>query len=195
MPEEICALELDNLEVDCEVECTCCTAACGEGSGAGGVDDPVGDDLVDDELVDDPIYALIISRYPDGSKALANPSSPQRAAFEWLRSPVNAEISSDERLLQRYALASLFYATGGDQWKTSVSWLSQEDECFWYTTSTSGMLCDSNGNMVEIHLRNNNLEGSLPMELLFLANSLGACRDFGLFALRYTSLHFPLRSY
>lgn len=172
MPAEICALELDNLEVNCEVECDCCTA-CGDGSSSGGEDDEAGDDFVDAELLGDPMYELIVGRYPGGSKALSNPSSPQRAAFEWLRTSNNTQISSDERILQRYALASLFYATEGDQWKTTVSWLSEDDECFWYTTSNTGMLCDSEGNMVEIHLRNNNLQGNLPMELIFLANSLG----------------------
>lgn len=189
VPEEICALGLDNLEVNCNVDCTCCTA-CGEGSTSSPVGEPtaspVGGNYVggdnatenntngnDDELVGNPIYELIVSRHPGGSVALANVTSPQRAAFRWLQSSVNAQISSDDQLLQRYALASLFYATQGSQWKSTVSWLSEEDECLWYTTSDAGVLCDSKGRLTEINLESNNLQGTLPMEIGLLADSLG----------------------
>lgn len=183
LPEEICALGLENLEVDCEVDCSCCTSACGEGStsspvegvdGGGGnnTDNQGGDGLIEDELEGNPMYELIMSRFPGGGDALANTSSPQRAAFRWLQSSANAAISSDEKLLQRYALASLFYATGGSQWKNTVSWLSGEDECFWYTSSNAGMICDSNGRLSEINLVRNNLQGSLPMEIGLLDGSL-----------------------
>lgn len=183
MPEEICSLQLENLEVNCEVECACCTA-CGEGSTgseAGGTGSEAGGtgsgsdsgSGSNNDLSGDPTYGLIVARYPEGAEALADASSPQRAAFEWLKSPSNAQVTSDQRLLQRYALASLFYVTGGTSWRSTASWLSEADECLWYTTAETGMLCDSDGNLLEINLRNNNLQGSLPMELLLLANTLG----------------------
>jgi len=193
MPEEICALGLENLQVDCNVDCSCCTAACGEGPTESPVAGPVagndggGNNATDDNAVGDgssnsdlegnPMYDLIVSRFPGGSEALSVAASPQRAALRWLQSSVNAQISTDDQLLQRYALASLFYATGGSQWKNTSSWLSEENECSWYTTSNAAMVCDSSGRISEINLESNNLQGFLPMEIGLLADSLGTFGD------------------
>jgi hypothetical protein len=127
----------------------------------------------DEDLSDDALYELIIARYPDGAAALADLSSPQRMAFEWLRSSVNSQIKSTLALLQRYALASLFYSTNGAEWESSAAWLSSAGECTWSTTAVSGSMCDSEGNLVEISQRDNNLKGELPGEVLLLWNSLG----------------------
>ena len=122
-------------------------------------------------MTGDPVYELILDNYPGGAEALANASSPQRAAFQWIKSFTN--VTSNQKLLQRYALASLFYTTDGPRWTKTDSWLSAADECFWYTTAESGIFCDSNGNVMEINLRNNNLQGSIPMELILISNTLG----------------------
>lgn len=162
MPVEICALGLENLEVNCQVDCPCCTA-CGAGSSGG----------TGNDLEGDPLYELILARFPGGRQALADPSSPQRAAFDWLASAANDQRPLDQKLLQRYALASLFYATEGTAWVQSSLWLSEMEECSWFNTEEKGLVCNSDGRVVEINLQSNNLQGSIPLEILLLASTLG----------------------
>ena len=154
VPAEVCALaSLQNIQVDCtKVECDCCPECA-----------PVVDALFD----------LLVSVSPDGGQALSDLSSPQYAAFEWLRSPTNAGFSLQQTLIQRYALASLYFSTTGDEWTTSSLWLTNSDECLWFTTESEGDVCDSNGNYINIHLRGNNIGGTLPSEVLLLADTLG----------------------
>ena len=79
--------------------------------------------------------------------------SPQTRALQWLQSdPLFAEVSSStttittrnngtparllllvDRLLTRFGLATLYYATQGDQWspRQSTGWLSTSHECSW----------------------------------------------------------------
>lgn len=125
------------------------------------------------DFTSDPLYELITTRYPAGASALSDPASPQSKAFQWLRSPTNSEVTSTLKSLQRYALASLYYSTGGPAWSSASAWLSAGDECSWGTTASSGSMCDSKGNLVELSLQNNNLKGELPGELILLWNSLG----------------------
>jgi hypothetical protein len=60
---------------------------------------------------------------------LNNATTPQYSALEWL---TNNIVSMEEcRLIQRYALATLLYATGGE------SRLSPDTECGWSDVSCS----------------------------------------------------------
>ena len=130
-----------------------------------------------EDLSDDPLYELITTRYPAGATTLADSDSPQRMAFDWVRSSVNSHIKSTLELLQRYALATLFYSTNGVGWASSTAWLSSDSECSWSTTAASGSMCNSDGILVELSLQNNNLNGELPGEIILLWNSLGKCKD------------------
>lgn len=169
VPDEICNLGLDDLKVDCDIQCSCCTD-CGSGSNGGSEEN--------DDLEGNPMYELIIARFPEGAEALADSTSPQRSAIEWLNSANNDGISSEDQLLQRYALATLFYATSGNSWTSSTTWLSQAGECTWYSSSSSGSVCDSNGNIVTLQLEENNLRGTLPKELAILSSSLGTVHKY-----------------
>ena len=155
MPQEICQLGLDNLEVSCDmVECSCCTNS-------------------ECNPTNDPLMNLLASVSQDGGAALQDENSPQRAALEWLRSPLNNAFLSDERLIQRYALVTFYYATNGEDWKSSFLWLTSADECIWFTSSKSNTICDKDGRIVELDLRENNLLGSLPAEISLLSDTLG----------------------
>jgi hypothetical protein len=120
----------------------------------------------------DDLVKLLSSVLGDGGIALRDPSSPQFAAMQWIRTPNNDEIYNDQRFLQRYALATLYYSTGGDQWASSVSWLTNANECEWVSLSRPP-ICDAEGNIVEIDLTGNKLKGQLPQDLEILSNSLG----------------------
>ena len=156
MPSEICELDLDVLEVDCHlVECICCTN-CGDGG-------------------DQSLMQMILSAYPQGEDSLKDHSSPQHAAYGWLLQDTKQNLNlPNDRILQRYALATLYYSTNGDSWSVSNNWLSSQNECTWYT-SFVGYVCDSENHYMELDLQGNNLKGSLPMEILMLSQTLGEC--------------------
>jgi hypothetical protein len=161
VPREICDLQLANLEVDCDtVQCDCCTECAGS-------DIPI--IIIAD---DDPLYLMIVAAYPEGGEALFDTSSPQFAAFQWLKSTANTQITADQRLLQRYVLATLFYSTRGSDWEVSSRWLSDANECSWFSSAEADV-CDANGNYIDISLHENNLRGTLPMEVLLLSDTLG----------------------
>lgn len=121
-----------------------------------------------DELLD-----LLVGVSSDGGIALQDSSSPQYSAMEWIRTSGAFDNFDEQVLLQRYALATLYFSTGGEQWGTSTGWLTDAAECDWYTSSTISRICDFNGNIVELNLSGNNLVGSIPPELNLLSGSLG----------------------
>ena len=164
IPAELCLLpSIQTISIDCDqVQCTCCECGVGGGDSGGGSNDP--------------LFDLLAALSADGGAALRDTSSPQYAAYQWLDSSVNDAYEDNERkLIQRYALASFYYSAGGENWESgSSSWLSSQDECTWYTTSPVSP-CDQDGNFLEIDLKNNNLVGKLPLELLLLSDTLGKC--------------------
>eukprot|EP00934_Nitzschia_sp_Nitz4_P004080 Nitzschia sp. Nitz4//scaffold228_size32365//1941//8051//NITZ4_007904-RA/size32365-snap-gene-0.26-mRNA-1//1//CDS//3329542813//4070//frame0 len=157
IPQEICDLDLTELQVDCTLECSCCSY-CHTGD--------------DDDSVGGSLYELIIESFPASIPSLADSTTPQWMAFEWLSSSVNEWVTDDDQLLQRYALATLYYSAGGSQWSSKRSWLSATDECAWFSSTTSDTICDLFGNIIELNLNGNNLEGTIPPEIALLSNGL-----------------------
>jgi hypothetical protein len=115
------------------------------------------------------IAARLEELSPMSSEAWLNPDSPQSLAASWLINDSEAETYSNRRLLQRYALATLYYSTNGERWsQSSTSWVAQRsDECVW-----SGIECNNAGGVEVLQLSNDNLSGSLPPEIQLLSNSL-----------------------
>ena len=59
-------------------------------------------------------------------------STPQTQALEWiLADKYSSEGLSDYRLLQRFALATLYYSTNGTEWRNGGGWLEPTNECEW----------------------------------------------------------------
>ena len=58
------------------------------------------------------------------------------------------------------ALAALYHATDGDNWKRNDNWLSGEDLGDWY-----GVATDTSGRVTRLYLSENDLSGPLPSEL------------------------------
>jgi hypothetical protein len=89
-------------------------------------------------------------------------SNPYRLAAAWVVEEDTLDSEAD--ILSRFALAAIYYATGGNQWTQTTGWLSQSPACDgWY-----GILCNSGGIVTEIELRGNNLTGELPAALILL---------------------------
>mmetsp|Transcript_15548 Transcript_15548/g.20276 ORF Transcript_15548/g.20276 Transcript_15548/m.20276 type:complete len:459 (+) Transcript_15548:115-1491(+) len=110
-------------------------------------------------------------------------SSGQSKALTWLTFEDSMQLDpSDENLLQRYALATIYFATQGERWYTSYNWLTDADECVW-SIDNGGVSCHANSSQVsKIDLGLNNLIGTFPgeigilqslNELDFSQNSLG----------------------
>ncbi|CAB9513970.1 Leucine Rich Repeat [Seminavis robusta] len=124
-------------------------------------------------------------------EALEDPISPQSLAYEWILEDLEENnYTHTSRIRQRYALATLFYATGGHDWYENENWLNQSvHECFWFSQECmreedctpceipSNSLNSSNQAVhmeyepyQHILLYSNALQGTLPLELFWLTN-------------------------
>ncbi|CAB9499061.1 LRR receptor-like serine threonine-protein kinase [Seminavis robusta] len=125
---------------------------------------------------------------------LENQDSPQSRAYDWLLEDIESSpFLSHDRIKQKFALAVLYFATGGDSWLKSNSWLNHTvHECDWFTQPAfarkhvisktfpgflAGFLepppstnCDNDGLYLHLWLDQNNPDGSLPEELYMLTS-------------------------
>jgi hypothetical protein len=107
----------------------------------------------------------------DAGTALSTPSTPQNAALNWLANSSNlGAFTTNETIIQQYALATLYYSANGDSWYNRSDWLSNEDLCDrpWY-----GVQCKRAGAVKDLFLTKNNLAGTIPPEIGLLSSSLG----------------------
>lgn len=97
-----------------------------------------------------------------GGDEFDDPDSYQSQALAWLEGNANLGEYSDEQVIQRYALASIYYSTFAvatpatdaflgagvtpDGWTNSDRWVTDADECTWF-----GVTCEG-GNVVSIVL-------------------------------------------
>jgi len=120
------------------------------------------------------VQGIILQFAPGSYVDAITPGTPQNDALEWIVSEPNAEVTilrPPLRLLQRWVMATLFYAMDGPSWFVTTGWLSSSDECDWHFESTNPA-CTSNGFISNIYLEDNNLGGTLPKEIALLADSL-----------------------
>jgi hypothetical protein len=112
----------------------------------------------------------ILSAVTSATTLLA-PTTPQGTAFLWIVNDDPARLdpcSADpERIVQRYALAALYYSTVGGEWTDGTGWLTDPDECAW-----AGVACSADGGgggsfrvVTGVVLGENNLQGALPSEV------------------------------
>ena len=81
------------------------------------------------------------------SSILEDPTTPQGMAYKWIveTDPAQIDPCSYATVEQRYALATFYYSTNGDDWTNSNAWLSGTNECSWV-----GIKCDADGLVDEI---------------------------------------------
>ena len=73
----------------------------------------------------------------DTRSAINNTDTPQARAFQWLINDTSLSSYPDFRLLQRYALATFYFANTGDTWYYHDRWLDYEShECQWEMSLT-----------------------------------------------------------
>jgi Leucine-rich repeat (LRR) protein len=99
---------------------------------------------------------------------------PSGKAFEWLVQNKTAnpdlETMQNRTLVQRYALAAIYYSIGGDSWADNTNWLTSADICDWFSSADSGSGCGIEGQTVftSLQLDTNNVKGEIPFELSLL---------------------------
>lgn len=132
----------------------------------------------------------LVSLLPEHTlNELEDAKSPQSKAFEWLLG--DSEYLSGSypawRVIQRYALATFYYSTGGDSkagWIRSDNWMSYDHhECTWYMTDPEDVdshayfanpdldqsIC-SGERLQNLALVSNQLKGTLAPELYLLTD-------------------------
>jgi hypothetical protein len=120
----------------------------------------------------------------DNGTALATQGLPQNEALNWLFRNKDLDIFSNEQKIQRYSLATLYYSLNGVNWIPNTKWLSDGNECDWYSRA-DGSKCSSDESIMTIHLKQNNLTGAIPDELMLLT-SLGKFSVFDMHHLNST---------
>jgi hypothetical protein len=105
----------------------------------------------------------------DEGEALENSSTPQYMAFNWTTTG-NPHLAnaSDKQIIQRYALATIFFSTNGNSWRVKTGWLDGGEEC----TGWHGLNCTTSTTRHEVSaldLVGNKLQGTLPAEIGLLS--------------------------
>jgi Leucine-rich repeat (LRR) protein len=79
---------------------------------------------------------------------------------------IECDVTSDAPTIHDKAvLETLYFETGGPQWKNSAGWAQDSDYCAWY-----GVTCDSDDNVVRLNLSKNGLQGDIPTDIFRLTN-------------------------
>jgi len=93
-------------------------------------------------------------------------TSPQSKAFFVLQQDPVWTSYSMERMMQRFALYVLYFATNGDNWTKNDTWLDHNrHECQWWSNT-----CGETDKIHRLVLKNNGLNGTLPAELGLLSS-------------------------
>jgi hypothetical protein len=107
-----------------------------------------------------------VTRLPKDSlqRSAVDPQSPQARALVWLDRSLDGSTLVAWRVLQRYALAVLYFSLNGAGWLYSTDWLTNLNECDWKAQSADPS-CNLYGRYVSLSLSVNNVTGSLPPEI------------------------------
>ena len=120
------------------------------------------DDNVDDVPAVDAFATIEVPSFT--LEVWEDPSSDQYKAKNWLEKDPNAGKYSNAQTLQRFALATLHFATNGARWKNATYWLDYDHhECEW-----SGASCNDEMEYKSLFLGDGGLRGTLPKEISLL---------------------------
>ena len=99
-----------------------------------------------------------------GSNSIAVSTTHQHKAACWILHDDPKHLPTGKSFQQRYALSVLYHATQGDKhWQIKTNWMSKKSECEWY-----GITCNLFGDIIEINLGFNELNGLIPREMALL---------------------------
>ena len=103
-------------------------------------------------------------------RSLLPPHAPD--VVDWILNQDPALLCPTDSLVQRYALASLYFHLSGPNWTSSAQWMTEAHECDW-----QGVHCNQFQQVEYIRLSNNGLEGDLPQDILELKTLKGLSLD------------------
>lgn len=111
----------------------------------------------------DRLYALIAAY--SGTDVLADSETSQSKAFQWTLGDFEVVGWDDDiTILERYALATIFFATDGIRWLSVTDFMLELSYCSW-----QGVGC-SNEAISSLSLPSENLAGTLPREIGLLTS-------------------------
>lgn len=121
---------------------------------------------------------FLITMLPDFTQEAisSDATSPQAKAWEWLKQDPFLHTNQLHRTVQRYSLATFFYATLGDKWAHQDYWLNHTmSECgAWAMTPANiaerKVACDYQQRVSLIAFAQNSLRGTLPPEVALLSD-------------------------
>lgn len=90
--------------------------------------------------------------------AVSNGTAQITASAGSISASVTVKVMAVSR--EREALTSLYHATDGSNWTNNTNWLSDQPLGDWF-----GVHTDDRGEVVQLELRNNNLQGPIPPEI------------------------------
>jgi len=108
---------------------------------------------------------------------LADPSSPQSTAFNWVLNEDPLDLTgglvdgstNSSTVLERYVLSVLYWSTDGPNWTNQLDFMTNSSVCDWpdesKTSTVSYVNCNENGDLFDIRIDSNNLNGTIPSEL------------------------------
>ena len=108
------------------------------------------------------MMSLIQSR--SAATIFSNSVSPQNQALDWILSDTYSSGGlSDDRLVQRFSLVTLYYSTDGGNRSNDGGWLNSINECDW--NSEDFRLCSQESMVQRLDLVGDNLFGRIPIEI------------------------------
>lgn len=126
----------------------------------------------------DHLFSFLFEVSEQSAETIANDlDSPQSRAFLWLTTDYRFFSYSPSRLLQRWVLATfalgLSDSANGRKGTADIldNWVHRRNECHWFSYSPDEM-CNDDGLIERIDLRDAGLFGTIPSELGLLSNSL-----------------------
>jgi hypothetical protein len=115
--------------------------------------------------------------WTNNNDAAFQPQSPQGKAWKWLMTHKDLQSRSLIDVTERFALATLYFATDGPHWENNTYWLSTTaDTCDWLSVVSdpsppidlvclSGRQSSQDTGRTSLVLTGNGLSGTLPPEL------------------------------
>ncbi|CAB9505411.1 LRR receptor-like serine threonine-protein kinase [Seminavis robusta] len=132
---------------------------------------PDGDELtMTNETLD--LINLLITSSVDRGAALLDRSTPEFASLVWLSDNVFLDTYSDKQKVQRFVLGTVYYSMGGKDWTENEYWMTDIDECRWYSRRRRFPACNKDGDYINLELAYLDVSGTIPKALGMLSNSL-----------------------
>lgn len=114
------------------------------------------------------MIAYLSSVSNDNGAALQYDGTPQFRAGSWLFDNNNdpSIVSTESQLVQRYALATIFFSLGGEEWERQDKWMTTDHERSWFSDGESVFQGER---LVNLNLSFNGLKGEIPGEIGLLS--------------------------